>query len=543
MSGDDVPLYHAPPKAPPAQLAEATDEQVQPGLSFINGFMMDPGFLLSVQKPGLHMIAEVLGFEQARMQSRTNEQWRQIIADKWKELSRMSDYDQVMFKSWLLEVMKKDDFLKNMKVDAMWYERQDVLRRLLGIHRQFGALDMIVCKIKELPEIQLPDKDGGSGTDQDEADYVRLIKDMKSGGGSAGSAGNTGGGSSSGGGGNNGDDGDGGNSGDDGDGGNSSDDGDGGNSGGGLPGSSGGGPPGDGSNDSGEEEQEEQQEEGDWQIFVRMIEAGKTITLHVEPDFSIAVIKALIRNKEGIPTKHQQLMFDIAVLYDEATLTDYNISHESTLQLNIQGRGGAARKGTKKTDRKALTTFNAKQALNRVKGLVNTCQTSGWYQEFQDVIELLHKDNEDNDTIKKLISEMPIADLEAIEILSLVNDNEMNVKHCLCFVSPLAKKLQTLQADLGHMLKSLEESFFHRMAIEYQHGDGRLDMETFWGAFAEEMATKKIAQEMATKKQDMEAQARRWQAQETERIRSELLKEMGLQQKKDPDGDANMESS
>ena len=213
------------------------------------------------------------------------------------------------------------------------------------------------------------------------------------------------------------------------------------------------------------------------------------------------------------------------------------------LNLSIKGLGGAARKGTKKTDRKALTTFNAKQALNRVKGLVNTCQTSGWYQEFQDVIELLHKDNEDNDTIKKLISEMPIADLEAIEILSLVNDNEMNVKHCLCFVSPLAKKLQTLQADLGHMLKSLEESFFHRMAIEYQHGDGRLDMETFWGAFAEEMATKKIAQEMATKKQDMEAQARRWQAQETERIRAELLKEMGLQQKKDPDGDANMESS
>jgi uncharacterized membrane protein YgcG len=197
-NGDSHMAYSAPaPKAPPAQLAEATDEQVQPGLSFINGFMMDPGFLLSVQKQGLHMIAEVLGFGQARMQSRTNEQWRQIIADKWEELSHKSDYDQVMFKSWLLEVMKKDDFLKNMKVDAMWYERQDVLRRLLGIHLQFGALDMIVCKIKELPEIQLPDKDGGSGTDQDEADYVRLIKDMWSGGGSVGSAGNTGGGSGS----------------------------------------------------------------------------------------------------------------------------------------------------------------------------------------------------------------------------------------------------------------------------------------------------------------------------------------------------------
>jgi hypothetical protein len=102
-NGDSHMAYSAPaPKAPPTQLAEATDEQVQPGLSFINGFMMDPGFLLSVQKQGLRMIAEVLGFGQARMQSRTNEQWRQIIADKWEELSHMSDYDQVMFKSWLL---------------------------------------------------------------------------------------------------------------------------------------------------------------------------------------------------------------------------------------------------------------------------------------------------------------------------------------------------------------------------------------------------------------------------------------------------------
>ena len=81
MSGDD---------APPAQLP-----LYQPGLSFINGFMMDPGFLLSVQKPGLYMIAQALGFGQARLQSRTNEQWRQIIADKWEELSHKSDYDQV----------------------------------------------------------------------------------------------------------------------------------------------------------------------------------------------------------------------------------------------------------------------------------------------------------------------------------------------------------------------------------------------------------------------------------------------------------------
>jgi len=81
-NGDSHMAYSAPAKAPPAP-------QVQPGLSFINGFMMDPGFLLSVQKPGLHMIAKVLGFGQVRMQSRTNEQWRQIIADKWEELSHM----------------------------------------------------------------------------------------------------------------------------------------------------------------------------------------------------------------------------------------------------------------------------------------------------------------------------------------------------------------------------------------------------------------------------------------------------------------------
>ena len=71
---------------------------------------------------------------------------------------------------------------------------------------------------------------------------------------------------------------------------------------------------------------------GNLQVFVKT-QTGKTIVLEVHLSHTIEQVKAIVQDKEGIPTDQQRLRFAGEQLEDKNSFYYYDIQSKSTLSL------------------------------------------------------------------------------------------------------------------------------------------------------------------------------------------------------------------
>ncbi|XP_078344184.1 polyubiquitin-C-like [Oculina patagonica] len=74
-------------------------------------------------------------------------------------------------------------------------------------------------------------------------------------------------------------------------------------------------------------------------IFVKTL-SGDTITLEVQPAYSIETVKEMIQDKEGIPPDQQHLIFRSQELENHLPLWDCNVPKTSTLHLRLEEQLG-----------------------------------------------------------------------------------------------------------------------------------------------------------------------------------------------------------
>ena len=170
----------------------------------------------------------------------------------------------------------------------------------------------------------------------------------------------------------------------------------------------------------GDDEGDSSDNDDSFKITVKRIDQNRSFELNVCDSDTITMVKAQIQGKEGIPSRHQRLIYGGRQLKDSYdTLGDYNIPKVgATIQMLVRARGGVKRT-VKEVFTQREKTVNLVKKLSFVEREPRVGEIDNILEglaKCQQLLEDLNKDIEPAEAtfIRQRLHDMPAESLQAI---------------------------------------------------------------------------------------------------------------------------------
>jgi ubiquitin C len=115
-------------------------------------------------------------------------------------------------------------------------------------------------------------------------------------------------------------------------------------------------------------------------VFIKQLTGLTAITsqINLARDEKIRSLKAMIYDREGIPSDQQQLFFAGRMLEDDHALDEYGIQHESTVQLALVLSPGPGNSSSSTANRSGLYTLYIRTLIGKTVTIKVVPNASIW---------------------------------------------------------------------------------------------------------------------------------------------------------------------